>query len=109
MPISSRLIKELEALKKETSETGGGLVFGIHSSAKKSFYAALAAAGITDFRFHDLRGTGITRLLRAGMSAPEVMKISGHTQNKTFLRYIKVDDDTVERARNALDNYLVNF
>lgn len=106
VPLSARLIKELEALKENTK---GELVFGIHSSAKKAFYAALKDAGITDFRFHDLRGTGITRLLRAGMPAAEVMKISGHTQYKTFMRYVKIDDDTVDRARSALDSYLKNL
>jgi hypothetical protein len=66
-------------------------------------------AEITDFRFRDLRGAGITRLLRAGMSAPGGMKISGHTQYKTFMLYVKIDDDTVSRERTALDEYLENL
>ncbi len=105
VPISTRLLKELEKIKGEKSE----LVFGILSSPKKAFYGAIAAAGIADFRFHDLRGTGITRLLRAGMPAPEVMKISGHTQYSTFMRYVKIDDDTVARATAMLDIYLENL
>lgn len=104
VPVSSRLLRELEALKDYPSET----VFG-QRDAKHAFYNALRHAGIKDFRFHDLRGTAITRLLRAGMPASEVMKISGHSEFKTFLRYVKLDDDTVERARKALDDYLENL
>ncbi|MET0753658.1 MAG: hypothetical protein ABWZ66_09810 [Pyrinomonadaceae bacterium] len=34
------------------------------------------------------------------------MKISGHTKWKTFMRYVKLDDDTMIRAKIALDDYL---
>lgn len=108
--ITSRLRLELEELKKVTFISGkDDRVFGIESSTKKAFYTAMKNAGITDFRFHDLRGTGITRLLRAGMPAAEVMKISGHTQWKTFMRYVKLDEDTIERSKTLLDNYLENL
>lgn len=107
VPVTKRFHEELVGLKKRGIGTeDGDLVFGIESSAKNAFYSALTAAGISDFRFHDLRGTGITRLLRAGMNATEVMKISGHTQYKTFMRYVKIDDDTISRAAAALDDYL---
>lgn len=105
VPISERLFAELLQLREMTHVDDASPVFGI-SSPKKAFYGALADAKITDLRFHDLRGTGITRLLRAGMPATEVMKISGHTQWSTFMRYVKVDDDTISRAKTALDNYL---
>lgn len=109
VPVSSRLHRELTKLKENgTAASASDRVFGI-DSAKKAFYTALEKAGIKEFRFHDLRGTGITRLLRAGMPAAEVMKISGHTQWKTFLRYVKTDDDTMQRSKNALDIYLENL
>ncbi|MCL5777210.1 tyrosine-type recombinase/integrase [Limibaculum sp. FT325] len=39
---------------------------------------ALARAGITDLRFHDLRHEAISRLFELGLSVPEVALISGH-------------------------------
>lgn len=109
VPITSRLNAELQKLKNNGIFTeADDRVFGM-DSAKKSFYTALEKAEIKEFRFHDLRGTGITRLLRAGIPAAEVMKISGHTQWKTFMRYVKLDDDTMQRSKDALDAYLENL
>jgi integrase len=109
VPISSRLEKELENLQENSFDTNeGSRIFGL-SDIKKAFYGAVREAKVEDFRFHDLRGTAITRLLRAGMPPAEVMKISGHSQFRTFSRYVKIDDDTIERARNALDAYLENL
>jgi hypothetical protein len=45
--------------------------------------------------FHDLRHTAITRMLEKGISPPLVMKISGHTQHKTFLRYVNQSENSV--------------
>lgn len=106
-PVTSRLKRELEDLRENTFENGDDdLVFGIKTSCKVAWYLALRDAGIEGLRFHDLRGTAITRMLQAGMSAPEVMKISGHSQFKTFLRYTKNVKETVQRAGHALDALL---
>jgi hypothetical protein len=45
--------------------------------------------------------------MRAGMSPPEAMKLAGHTQCKTFLHYLRLDDDFLSRAA-ALDQYLAD-
>jgi integrase len=37
------------------------------------------AAGIKGLTFHDLRGTGMTRLAESGCSVPEIATISGHS------------------------------
>jgi hypothetical protein len=36
----------------------------------------------------------------------EVMQITGHTQLKTFLRYLNITAETAQKVANNLDNYL---
>jgi integrase len=52
---------------------------------------ACKAAGITDLHFHDLRGTTVTMLFRAGCNIGEIVTITGHS---------------LRRAQDILDKYL---
>ena len=70
----------------------------------EDFKAALAAAEITDFRFHDLRHSFATRLLRQTGNLKLVSRLLGHTQIETTMRYAHVIN---EDLRNALDDYSV--
>lgn len=56
------------------------------------FRAAIAAAGIDDFRFHDLRHTFATRLLRRTGNIKLVSRLLGHTKVETTSRYAHVLD-----------------
>lgn len=52
------------------------------------FASAIRTANLDDFHFHDLRHEGISRIAeRAKVSMVELMKMTGHTQIDTFLRY----------------------
>ena len=103
--ISSRLLIELQRLYDASPDDPQYLVFGIKNSIKKSFAAVLKEAGIEDFRLHDCRHTAITRMIQTGMPPLEVMKISGHTQMSTFLRYLNLTTDTARTAANAIDQW----
>lgn len=46
---------------------------------KASFGKAKDAAGIEGVTFHDLRGTAVVRLARAGSTVPEIVAITGHS------------------------------
>ena len=50
---------------------------------------------------HTARKTFITVSLELGMTAEEVMKVSGHNTYKSFKRYVNV---TKERTRRAMSN-----
>lgn len=66
------------------------------------FRKALAAAGIADFRFHDLRHTFATRLLRLTGNLKLVSRLLGHRSIETTMRYAHVlDKDLV----TALDGF----
>jgi integrase len=102
IPISARCAEVLSELWRNSNRRQDALVFhGI--DFKKSFNATREKAGLTDVKFHDLRHTAITRMLEAGISAPLVMKISGHTQQKTFLRYVNQTENSIFEIAMQLD------
>lgn len=75
---------------------GGGLA--------EKFREALDAAEITDFRFHDLRHTFATRLLRQTGNLKLVSRLLGHSQIETTMRYAHVLDSDL---REAMASYRV--
>lgn len=58
---------------------------------RKAWCAALEAAGVQDFRFHDLRHTAATRLLAASGNLKAVQGMLGHSEIATTARYAHVD------------------
>ena len=57
------------------------------STLSKAFKRLTARAEIEDFRFHDLRHEGISRLFSTAMSDVEIMKMTGHASFLTLERY----------------------
>ncbi|MCC2594739.1 site-specific integrase [Pusillimonas sp. MFBS29] len=53
----------------------------------KAWTDAKKAAGLTNFRFHDLRHEAVSRLVEAGLSDQEVAAISGHKSMQMLKRY----------------------
>ena len=65
---------------------------------RRQWAAALKAAGIEDFRFHDLRHTAGTRVLRASRNLKAVQKLLGHTDISTTARYAHAMEEDVRTA-----------
>ncbi len=78
--------------------TGGRLV-----DLKKGFSRAVHEAGITNFRFHDLRHTFATRLADAGTDVFTLKEILGHADVKTTMIYVHVSREAGRRAVEKLD------
>jgi integrase len=97
VPISKRLRVELKKLWMQSGQNPDGDVFQI-KDCKTAFGSACRKAGIKDFRFHDLRHTATTRLSEILKDTAKTMKITGHTQMKTFLRYTNVDAEIAREA-----------
>lgn len=104
--ITTRLRDELEKLWEDSSKDLAATVFGIISTVKNSFKSACEEASIVDFRFHDCRHTATTRMIASGTPHTEVMKITGHSQLKTFLRYLNITPETTNKVASNLDSYL---
>jgi integrase len=94
VPLSARAIEILNEVKKSSPPGQSALVFNT-GDFKRSFATACDKAKIDDLHFHDLRHTAITRWLEKGISPALAMKASGHSQMKTFLRYVNQSSDSV--------------
>lgn len=100
--MTKRVFDELKNLWEQSPKNLDELVFGIKDNFKKSFASACSDAEIKEFRFHDLRHTAITRMIQAGLSPMEVMKVSGHTQMTTFARYVNPNTQAITRIADIL-------
>ncbi len=70
----------------------GALVFpngdgGTQANLSRQWRAAITAAKIEDFRFHDLRHTFASRAIMAGADLAVVRELLGHRDFETTLRY----------------------
>ncbi len=72
----------------------------------RSFRTALSDAGITDFRFHDLRHCASTNLRRAGVDTATAMKIVGHKSEKMWKRYNSIEERDLTEAALKVQKYL---
>jgi len=99
-----RLWIELTRLWEESPKDLDMLVFGIKTNFKRAFKKACEVANIENFRFHDTRHTATTRIVKTNaFHTQEAMKVTGHTQQSTFARYINVGEQTARRVAEALD------
>lgn len=103
--LTSRFRAELQRLWDRGTGNAEDLVFGLKNNIKTAFTTARRLSGLEDLHFHDLRHTATTRMIRAGMPPMEVMKITGHREISTFLRYLNTDHQTARRAAMALDRF----
>ena len=91
VPLSSQAVKVLLGLKGSNSM---GRVFNISDShLSHAFKDACKAAGLCDFRFHDLRHTAITRYATMGLNVLELQAISGHRTLQMLSRYTHIQPD----------------
>lgn len=103
IPMNSMLTALLENLHKTSSyvfpspKTGGKLV-----DFKGRFDAARRKAGISNFRFHDLRHTAATRMADAGVDIFTLAAILGHSDIRMTRRYAHATDESKRRAVEKL-------
>lgn len=74
------------------------------TALRKPFAEALDAAGIEDFRIHDLRHTRGTRIVRATGSLAAAKEALKHRSLNTTLRYAHVLDEDVRKALEASES-----
>lgn len=103
--ITPRLQAELEKLWESSPKDLEGSVFGV-KSIKTAYKTACDKAGIKNFRFRDCRHTATTRMVNSGMPQAEIMKVTGHTQLKTFLRYVNLTPESVSNSAKNFGKFL---
>lgn len=72
-------------------------------SVKTAFATACKRAGLTDFRFHDLRHTCAAWLVQAGVPLTEVRDVLGHSTVKMTERYAHLAPENTRAAVALLE------
>lgn len=108
--MAEELVDMLKSLTRDTQYVFAYKGHPIKSNVRKSFLSALKAAGITDFRFHDLRHTHASWLVQSGTQLSVVQDMLGHADPKTTRRYahhskeqyIKALGDTFKQSQSQI-------
>ncbi len=80
-----------------------------YGNVRKAFEGARKRAGITDFRFHDLRHTFASHLVMAGVDLKTVQQLLGHKSFKMTLRYAHLSPEHKKAALDILCKRLVTI
>jgi integrase len=62
-------------------------------SVSQAFCRAVAACGIQDLRFHDLRHDGVSRMFEYGYTIEQVALLSGHASWENLKRYTQINPE----------------
>lgn len=68
---------------------------GLHRDVREGWVRALEAAGVNDFRWHDLRHTAASYLAMSGVSLVEIAKVLGHRTLAMVARYAHLSDEHI--------------
>jgi integrase len=98
-PITAAEIRKLRELSGGDPDER---VFGIKKTFRRAWESAMREAEIENARFHDLRATAITTWLLRGMQSEFAMRRSGHTEPKTFQKYVRMCDEIRQKQREQL-------
>ena len=109
IPMNAFVKKTLKELKKYATSPyvfckADGSPLG---SIRKSYATALEKANIKDFRFHDLRHTFCSQLVKGGTDIYTVMELAGHKSIKMTMRYAHLTPNQKNIAVEALSSRMV--
>ena len=101
VPLNAEALATLQQWRAQG--TGTGLVFASATGARltnvnKSWAGVVDAAGLHDFRFHDLRHDFASRLVMAGVDLNTVRELLGHSDIAMTLRYAHLAPDKLADA-----------
>lgn len=87
VPLSTAAITVISSLPRHFKDGRVFWTWKRTDSLENAWRRAVKAAGITDFRFHDLRHEAVSRLVERGLNVMEVSAISGHKTLQMLRRY----------------------
>lgn len=100
VPILDRLGVALEPLLQNLRDDERIFSF---NRMRRSFATACRLAGVKGVRWQDLRHTGIMRMLDATKDPAKVMKVTGHQNWKTFLKYVNLNPEIAREMAHAMN------
>jgi integrase len=87
IPLSRRAVAVLKELKADKGRDAERVFPVTGNSIRLAFEHLRVRAEMDDFRFHDLRHEGVSRLFEKGLNIAEVSTISGHKELRMLQRY----------------------
>ena len=98
IPLSKKAIGIIESLPRRLD----GKIFPLTKDVLgKRWYVALKKAKISNFRWHDLRRTGVSMWFERGLSVPSVQVMSGHKDPRVLLNtYTKLNPEKIAKEIN---------
>jgi integrase len=106
--LNRRAMEVLSNWKKQQSVTSGWVFKSLQDNRfvdiKKAWQSVLESAGITEFRFHDLRHHFASKLVMRGAHLNTVRELLGHSDLSTTLRYAHLSPDHKAEAVALLDS-----
>ena len=87
VPLSTAALAAISPLPRHFKDGRVFWTWKRTDSLENAWRRAVKAAGITDFRFHDLRHEAVSRLVELGLNVMEVSAISGHKTLQMLRRY----------------------
>jgi integrase len=109
IPINSTVVETLSAWRDQSLDTSpNALVFpspksgGKFDNCKKAWAGLMKDAGITGFRWHDMRHDFASQLVMKGIDLNIVRELMGHADLKMTLRYAHLAPKSKLRAAEVL-------
>jgi integrase len=91
VPLNAEAVAALRSWRDQAPDSSGPVFSGKHgdalTSVRRSWEGVLRAAGISGFRWHDLRHTFASKLVMAGVDLNTVRELLGHSDYKMTQRY----------------------
>ncbi|MDP9084027.1 MAG: site-specific integrase [Pseudomonadota bacterium] len=103
LPLNQEAYEVLTSWHAQADKRGGSHVFpgvnGLRLTTINTAWRSLqAAAGLPDFRFHDLRHHFASRLVQSGIDLNTVRELLGHADITMVLRYAHMSPDRLSMA-----------
>jgi integrase len=97
VPLAASAISVLKELRKGRLPVGQVFPYSV-TTIDKAWQAARAAAGLDDFRFHDLRHSAASYLAMSGASLMDIAAILGHKTLAMVKRYSHLSEQHTTAA-----------
>jgi integrase len=114
IPITDGIRSVLDSLQKERQDHGYIFPFRRRSGIMRAGWADSLIrkirqfSGIQDFIFHNIRHTASTMMISEaigrGVGLADIMKVLGHSQIQTTLKYLHADLDRMKKAVEVIEN-----
>lgn len=96
VPLSTRAVDALRDRMK--THSGERLFTVLPATICRRWKELCNRIGIKDLRFHDLRATAATRMIRAGVDQKAVMRIGGWRTIQSLTRYVRLNTSDLHSA-----------